>query len=92
MLPNARATAVVGLAILLPLSFLSDIFVLGNSIPAWFGTVGSIFPLRHFVHALAGSLNPGGMNVDPVDIGVMLVWFVAAGAFAIRRWRWEPKR
>ena len=30
VLPNARATAVVGLAILLPLSFLSDVFVFGD--------------------------------------------------------------
>jgi len=90
VLPNARATAVVGLAILLPLSFVSDIFVLGDSVPAWFGTVGSLFPLRHFVHALAGSLNPAGMNIDPIDIAVMALWLVVAGAFAIRRWRWEP--
>ena len=92
VLPNARATAVVGLAILLPLSFVSDLFVLGDNVPAWFGTIGSIFPLRHFVHALAGSLNPNGISVDPIDVLVMAIWLVAAGAFAVRNWRWEPAR
>jgi ABC-2 type transport system permease protein len=91
VVPSARATAVVGLSLLLPLSFFSDIFVLTDSAPAWFTTVGTLFPLRHFVHALAGSLDPAGLNIDWTDIAVMVAWFAIALLFAVRRWRWEPK-
>jgi ABC-type multidrug transport system permease subunit len=90
LVPNARAAGVVGLAILLLLAFVSDIFVIGSSVPAWFATVGSLFPLRPFVHALAGSLNPAGVSVDWVDIAALVAWLAVAGLFAIRRWRWEP--
>src|SRR5690606_26771598 len=45
--PTARAMAAVGLGILLPLAFFSDIFVIGTTTPAWMGVVGSLFPLRH---------------------------------------------
>ena len=54
-------------------------------------TVGSIFPLRHFVHALDASLDPAGVAIAWTDIGVMAAWLVAATLVPIRWFRWEPK-
>jgi ABC-2 type transport system permease protein len=90
VMPSARATAAAGLAILLPLSFFSDVFVIGNSIPDWMTTVGSIFPLRPYVHALADALAPAGSSIDWANFGVMAAWLVVASAIAVRRFRWEP--
>jgi ABC-type multidrug transport system permease subunit len=89
--PSGRATAVVGLAILLPLSFFSDIFVIGG-MPAWMSTVGSVFPLWHFVHGLAGALDGAGLAAIAPNLAVMAAWLVAATAVAVRRFRWEPRR
>lgn len=89
--PNRRAVATVGLGLLLPLSFFSDIFMIG-SVPAWMASVGSVFPLRHFVHALADALDPAGSAVVWNDLGVMAIWLLAAAAVAVRRFRWEPQR
>ncbi len=87
---SRRAVATVGLGILLPLAFFSDIFVVGN-VPDWMATVGSLFPLRHFVHALMDSLDPAGTSVNGSDLAVMAAWLVGASVVAIRRFRWEPE-
>ena len=92
IMPNARASAVGSLMILLPLSFFSDIFVLGNDLPAWMVTVGSVFPLRPFVHALASALAPTGPSIDWTNFAVMGAWLVAGTVIALRRFRWEPTR
>ena len=86
---SRRAVATVGLGILLPLAFFSDIFVVG-SVPDWMATVGSLFPLRHFVHALIAALDPAGMSIQGTDLAVMAAWLVGATVVAIRRFRWEP--
>ncbi len=86
---SRRAVATVGLGILLPLAFFSDIFVVG-SVPDWMATVGSLFPLRHFVHALIAALDPAGISVQGSDLAVMAAWLIGASIVAIRRFRWEP--
>ena len=90
MVPSSKAMGAVGLAVLLPLSFFSDVFVIGD-LPAWMTAVGNVFPLRHFVHALAGALDPAGVSVAWADVVVMLVWLASATALAVRRFRWEPR-
>jgi ABC-type multidrug transport system permease subunit len=89
--PSGKAMGVISLAILLPLSFFSDVFLIGDT-PEWIGTVGSIFPLRHFVHGLAAVLNPDGPTVPWTNLAVMSAWLVAAALVAVRWFRWEPKR
>ncbi|HSJ34681.1 MAG TPA: ABC transporter permease [Acidimicrobiia bacterium] len=88
--PTARAMAAVGLGILLPLAFFSDIFVIGTTTPAWMGVVGSLFPLRHFLYALVHALDPAGAPVAWTNLAVMVAWLVLAGAVAVRKFRWEP--
>jgi ABC-type multidrug transport system permease subunit len=91
VLPNARATAVGALVILLPLSFFSDIFVFGTT-PPLMSTIGSLFPLKHVVAALSVSLDPAGISVAWGDLAVVVVWLALATAVAVRRFRWEPAR
>ncbi len=87
---NARATAVIGLSILLPLSFFSDVFLSGGG-PAWMATVGSVFPLRHLVHALDAAIDPAGVSLAWTDVGVMAAWLAVATVVAVRFFRWEPR-
>ena len=89
--PSTKAVTAIGLGLLLPLSFLSDIFLVGGT-PDWMGSVGALFPLRPFVHAMASALDPAGASVAWTDLAAMAVWLVAATAVAMRFFRWEPKR
>ncbi len=55
-IPNADAAPAIVNAIILPLLFLSGIFIpLGDDAPEWMKVVGDIFPVRHFVDAMLGS-------------------------------------
>jgi ABC-2 type transport system permease protein len=87
--PSAKAVGAVGLIILLPLSFFSDIFVVGG--PEWMRTVGSFFPLLHSQRVLAAAWDPAGAEVAWASLGVLLLWLVAAGAVAVRFFRWESR-
>jgi ABC-2 type transport system permease protein len=90
--PSGRALGVIGLAILLPLSFVSDIFPIGGVLPEVLTTVGSLFPLRHFVHALSAAVAPSGPTVAWANLAVMAIWLIGAGVVAVRRFNWEPRR
>ena len=87
--PSAQAVGAVGLIILLPLSFFSDVFVVGG--PEWMTTVGSVFPLLHFQRVLKDAWNPAGAEIAWGSVGVLLLWLVVAGALAVRYFRWEVR-
>ncbi len=88
--PSGRAIGVISLAILLPLSFISDVFPFGGTMPEWLTTIATAFPLIPFVHALAGALDPAEARLETLDLVVMGLWLVGATLVAIRRFRWEP--
>jgi ABC-type multidrug transport system permease subunit len=90
--PSGRAMGVIGLAILLPLSFLSNIFPVGGAMPDLLTTLGAVFPLRHFVEALTAAVHPDGPSVAWANLAVMSAWLIAASFVAVRRFSWQPRR
>ncbi len=62
--PSGRAIGVLSLGILLPLAFISDVFPFGGAMPEWLTTIASIVPLVHFVHGLAGALDPAEAKLE----------------------------
>src|SRR2546428_3011705 len=55
VVPNADAAPPIVNATILPLLFLSGVFIpLSSSSPAWIRTVGRIFPVKHFMDAIIG--------------------------------------
>lgn len=86
--PDARTFAAVALVILLPVAFVSDIFLVGG--PEWMARVGAVFPLKHFQNALtdvlAGVISTGTWW----HLGVLTVWGLVAAALSTRFFRWHP--
>ena len=72
-IPNADAAAPMVNAVILPLLFLSGIFIpFGNATPSWILWVARLFPVRHFAAGLqAGFL---GTPFDWVDVAVVAAW------------------
>lgn len=89
LVPNARAVAAVGLIVLLPLAFFSEVFFIDG--PEWMRSVGALFPLLHFQHALTEAWDPAGAELAWGHLGVLAAWGVVAGAVAIRFFRWEAR-
>jgi ABC-2 type transport system permease protein len=89
IIPNADASQPIVNAVILPLLFLSGIFVpLGNNPPAWMAWVGRLFPLKHFLAGMqAGFL---GSQFNWTDVLAVAVWGLAGLLVAIRFFRWEP--
>jgi ABC-type multidrug transport system permease subunit len=85
VLHTAKTFAVVSLAVLLPLSFLSGLFPFGVPEPAAVRAVASVFPLQHFGDALDEALR--ATTWTPVawpHLAVLLAWGLTGAAVATR--------
>lgn len=87
---SSQAVIAVTLGTLLPLSFISDVFVIGARMPQPLAAVGDLLPLKHTVHALGAALEPGlpGTGFAWADLAVVAAWAVAGGLVA-RRLSWR---
>ena len=91
LVPNADAGPPIINAAILPLLFLSGVFIpIGPDAPAWVLWVGRIFPVRHLVQAMQNSYL--GLPFHWSDVAVMAAWMIGAVVVATRTFRWEPGR
>ncbi|HEY7476798.1 MAG TPA: ABC transporter permease [Actinomycetota bacterium] len=91
LVPNADAGPPIVNAVMLPLLFLSGVFIpIGNDAPSWVRTIGEIFPVRHFFDATRDSWL-GTADFQWSDVVVMAVWMVAAIVVASRTFKWETR-
>jgi ABC-2 type transport system permease protein len=90
VIPNADASLAIVNATILPLLFLSGIFIpFGNGTPGWIEWVARIFPVKHFADGMqAGYL---GTAFSWTDVLVVAAWGLAGMLLAIRFFRWEPR-
>ena len=92
--PNADASPAVVNGTILPLMFISDIFIPMDNAPDWLGMFANIFPVRHFSLALQTAFNPfeTGLGFEWVHLGIMGAWGLVGLILAIRFFSWEPRR
>jgi ABC-2 type transport system permease protein len=78
---------------LLPLSFISGIFVPLNNVPSWLANIASVFPARPLADALRAGFDPGttGAGVQGGDLLVLAAWAVGALLVALLRFSWVPR-
>ncbi|MEU8233199.1 ABC transporter permease [Actinoplanes sp. NPDC048967] len=78
--------------LLIPLAFISDVFIVGADLPAWLDRIGSALPLRHFARAMAQTFDPaGGYGFRPADLLMMAAWGLLGAVVALRRFGWMPR-
>lgn len=94
LVPNASSASALANATLLPLAFISNIFIVTDEgdLPRWMEVLGDFFPLKPFVEAFQDTLNP---FVEPPafqwdKIGYVALWGVFGAIVAIRKFTWEP--
>lgn len=90
IIPNAESATPVVNATILPLLFLSGVFIpLGDDAAAWVKWVGRIFPVRHFASGiLAGFI---GAPFHWRDVLIVAAWGVGGLVVAVRFFSWEPR-
>ena len=93
--PNAQAASAIANATVLPILFISDVFVpLGQDPPAWIDVLSNIFPVRHLSEACLTVFNPytTGYGFDWWDLALIAVWGLIGTLLALRYFTWEPRR
>jgi ABC-2 type transport system permease protein len=92
IVPNPDAAPPVVNAIILPLLFLSGIFIpFGVDTPEWIRTVARIFPVKHFADAMRAGFY-GAPEFQWRDVLVVAIWGLAGLILAARFFTWEPKK
>ena len=90
--PNVDAGPPIINAIMLPLLFLSGIFIpIGDNAPGWVTFVADVFPVKHFFQAMFTSYL-GAPGFEWKDVGIVALWLVIGAVIAVRTFRWEPSR
>ena len=92
LIRNEDAAVPTTQAILLPLYFISGIFVATSVLPHWLGDVGEFFPVRHLAAALLTAYSPftKGLGFDGQDLLVVAAWGVVGLLIALRKFSWLP--
>jgi ABC-2 type transport system permease protein len=90
VIPNFDAAAPIVNATILPLLFLSGVFIpLGDNAPAWIVWTAKIFPVKHFADGMqAGYL---GTPFHWIDVVIVAAWGIAGLLVAVRYFTWEPR-
>ena len=79
-------------AVMLPLYFISGVFIPNVNLPAWLQHIAEVFPVQHLAHGLHTAFDPTatGSGFVANDITVLLVWAAAGLMVALRRFTWMP--
>jgi ABC-2 type transport system permease protein len=91
-IPSQDAAAPIVNALLLPLYFLSGVFIPEDQLPNGVIHFADVFPVRHFFDAFFDAYVPAGSTgaVSWDNLAVVALWGVAGLLLAIRFFRWTP--
>ncbi|MEO6653902.1 MAG: ABC transporter permease [Ilumatobacteraceae bacterium] len=92
LVPSADAAPAVANATILPLAFVSDVFIPLDNPPRWLEVIGDVFPLKPFVNAFQNTLNPfvDAPGLSGGKLAVVAAWGVGGALVATRTFGWEP--
>lgn len=79
-------------AVMLPLYFISGVFIPNVNLPSWLRHVAKFFPVQHLSDGLHHAYDPAvhGIGVVWSDLGVLALWAVVGVVVALRRFSWTP--
>lgn len=91
-IPSENAAPAMTNVIVLPLYFISDVFIVGDK-PKALETIANLFPVQHTAAGLAESFNPLNTgSVWPWDHWLVIAaWGLFGLAMSIKFFRWTPR-
>jgi ABC-2 type transport system permease protein len=78
------------LALTLPLSFISGVYIPQVRLPSTLAQIAEVFPLQHLVTAMSRGFVPGSSGVAWGELAIVAGWGIAGLLFASRRFSWLP--
>lgn len=93
LVDGPQAVIAVALTVLLPLSFISDIFISVEEMPTGLNAIGWTFPLRHAVAAAVTATSGGALDSTFWGhLAVLVLWTGIGLLVAWRFFHWEPRQ
>jgi ABC-2 type transport system permease protein len=94
LIPSEAAAAPMANAIILPLYFISGVFIPASQLPATMLDIASVLPVRPFFLALLTAFDPpdNGPAIAAGQIAILIGWGLAGLLIALRTFRWTPRR
>jgi ABC-2 type transport system permease protein len=92
LIGSADAAQPIVQVTMMPLYFISGIWIPNANLSSGLRHVASIFPVEHLATALHTASVHTSLSgaVSGKDLAVLAVWALAAGSFAARRFQWLP--
>jgi ABC-2 type transport system permease protein len=92
-IPSEDAAAPMTNFALLPLYFLSGVFIPESEIPSGVLHFADLFPIRHFFEAFFTAWDPSttGAGFEWGNLAIVAGWGLVGLALALRYFRWEPR-
>ncbi len=92
-IPSEDAAAPISNVAVLPLYFLSGVFIPESEIPDGVLQFADLFPIRHFFEAFFASYDPvaSGAGFEWGHLAIVAAWGVAGLAIAVKTFRWTPR-
>jgi ABC-2 type transport system permease protein len=89
---SADAAQPVVQAIMLPLYFISGVFIPNVNLPGWLRHLAEVFPVQHLADGLHHAFDPAatGSGIVWTDIGVLALWAGIGITVALYRFSWTP--
>ena len=90
--PTASAASALANVIILPMAFLSDVFIPIENPPGWLKMLGDVLPLKPFAEAFQKAFNPAvdAPAFDGGRLARIAAWGVVGLLVALKWFRWEP--
>ncbi|MEM8706336.1 MAG: ABC transporter permease [Actinomycetota bacterium] len=89
---TASAAPAIANATILPMAFVSDVFIPLDDPPRWLTLAGDILPLKPFAVAFSQAMSPftDAPAFEWDRFAVMAAWTVLGAVVAAKKFRWEP--
>ena len=91
--PSGNTAPAVANAVILPMAFVSDVFVPAQNPPDWLRILGDVLPLKHFSRAFSAAFHPAvpAPAWRGTDLAVLAAWGVGGALLAWRFFDWMPR-
>ncbi len=90
--PSGQSAPALAQATILPVAFISNVFVVVPDPARWLDIAGDVFPVKPFVEAFYAAFDPfrTGSAWEPGLLVRIAAWGLFGAIVAVRRFRWEP--
>jgi ABC-2 type transport system permease protein len=94
LIPSEDAAPAMTNAVVLPLYFISGVFVPVSELPNGLREIADVLPVKPFVDALTTAFDPRttGLGFDGGDLLVLAAWGAAGLLLAVRFFIWTPRQ